>query len=85
MNHGPKPMSEWRAKLAAEEDVSSAEPRGKPIPLKQTPKDKVIGSRGVGHSINASCATQRNTECFSLSYNMLMSSTSEAMRWLLNT
>jgi hypothetical protein len=50
MDHDPKPTSEGRGKLTAEEDVPSAKPRGKPMPIKQTLKDKVITSQGVGHS-----------------------------------
>ena len=50
MDHDPKPTSERNRKFAAEEDVPSAKPRGKPLPVKQTLKDKVIASRGVSHS-----------------------------------
>ena len=50
MDHDPKPTSERRGKLTAEEYVPSAKPRGKPMPIKQTLKDKVIAIQGVGHS-----------------------------------
>jgi hypothetical protein len=50
MDYDPKLKSEGRGELRAKEDVSSAKPRGKPMPLKQTLKDKAIASQGVGHS-----------------------------------
>lgn len=52
MDHDPKPTAEGREKLTAEEDLPSAAPRRKAIPIKQTLRDKVIASQGVGQSRN---------------------------------
>jgi hypothetical protein len=53
MDHDLKPTSDRRGKLAADrtvkEDVPPAKPRGKPMPIKQTLKDKVKASQGVRH------------------------------------
>ena len=59
MDDEPKPTSEGRKKLTDEEGVPSAKPHGKPMPIKQTLKDKVIARQGVGHSRNDEQGTSK--------------------------